>query len=168
MHGCFLDPDRTAPSTADEAARQFTEGQVSTCMRPIGPRCAYGEAAPIPAVRGVPIKLINSTKAGAHHNHRGTCEQYIKGGKDAVKWTRPSCRSFAAYAIRLQLQALAYNLGNFMRTLAMRKTAEPWSLTSLREKLIKMGAKILSHGRYTTFQMPRSRCRDRCSRKSGC
>ena len=33
------------------------------------------------------------------------------------------------------------------------KTAAPWSLTSLREKLIKIGAKIVSHGRYVTFQM---------------
>ena len=49
--------------------------------------------------------------------------------------------------------SLAYNLGNFMRTLAMPKTAEPWSLTSLREKLIKIGAKVVSHGRYVTFQM---------------
>ena len=67
--------------------------------------------------------------------------------------TRLSCRTFAANAVRLQLHALAYNLGNFMRTLAMPKTAEPWSLTSLREKLIKIGAKIVSHGRYVTFQM---------------
>ena len=48
---------------------------------------------------------------------------------------------------------LAYNLGNFMRTLAMPKTAEPWSLTSLREKLVKIGAKVVGHGRYVTFQM---------------
>jgi hypothetical protein len=89
----------------------------------------------------------------AFYNHRGTCEQYIKEGKGAIKWTRLSCRSFAANAVRLQLHALAYNLGNFMRTLAMPKTAEPWSLTSLREKLIKIGAKIVSHGRYVTFQM---------------
>ncbi len=87
------------------------------------------------------------------YNHRGTCEQYIKEGKGAIKWTRLSCRSFAANAVRLQLHALAYNLGNFMRTLAMPKTAEPWSLTSLREKLIKIGAKVVSHGRYVTFQM---------------
>ena len=51
------------------------------------------------------------------------------------------------------MHALAYNLGNFMRTAAMPKTAEPWSLTSLREKLIKIGAKVVSHGRYVTFQM---------------
>jgi hypothetical protein len=76
----------------------------------------------------------------------------IKEGKGS-KWTRLSCRSFAANAVRLQLHALAYNVGNFMRTLAMPKTAELWSLTSLREKLIKIGAKVVSHGRYVTFQM---------------
>jgi Transposase DDE domain group 1 len=40
-----------------------------------------------------------------------------------------------------------------MRTLALPKAAEPWSLTSLREKLIKIGAKVVSHGRYVTFQL---------------
>src|SRR5205807_6718072 len=73
----------------------------------------------------------------AFYNQRGTAEQWIKEGKGTIKWTRLSCRSFAANAVRLQLHALAYNLGNFMRTLAMPKVAEPWSLTSLREKLIK-------------------------------
>ena len=67
--------------------------------------------------------------------------------------TRLSCRTFAANAVRLQLHVLAYNLGNFMRTLAMPTAAELWSLTSLREKLIKIGAKVVSHGRYVTFQM---------------
>ena len=40
-----------------------------------------------------------------------------------------------------------------MRTLAMPKAVEPWSLTSLREKLVKIGAKVVGHGRYVTFQM---------------
>jgi Transposase DDE domain group 1 len=92
-------------------------------------------------------------RAVAFYNQRGTAEQWIKEGKGAIKWTRLSCRSFAANAVRLQLHSLAYNLGNFMRTLAMPKTAEPWSLTSLRERLIKIGGKVTSHGRYTTFQM---------------
>jgi len=35
----------------------------------------------------------------------------------------------------------------------MLKAVEPWSLTSLREKLIKIGAKVVSHGHYVTFQM---------------
>jgi hypothetical protein len=89
----------------------------------------------------------------AFYNQRGTCEQHIKEGKNAIKWTPLSCRSFAANAVRLQLHALAYNLGNFMRTLAIPETAEPWSLTSLREKLIKIGAKVVAHGRYVTFQL---------------
>ncbi len=89
----------------------------------------------------------------AFYNHRGTAEPRIKEGKGAIKWTRLSCRSFAANAVRLQLHALAYNLGNFMRTLAMPETAEPWSLSSLREKLIKIDARVVSHGRYVTFQM---------------
>ena len=89
----------------------------------------------------------------AFYNKRGTCEQWIKEGKGAIRWTRLSCHSFAANAVRLQLHALAYNLGNFMRTLALPKSAEPWSLTSLREKLIKIGAKVVSHGRYVTFQL---------------
>ena len=84
---------------------------------------------------------------------RVVAEQWIKEGTGAIKWTRLSCRTFAANAMRLQLHALAYNLGNFMRTLAMPKAAEPWSLTSLREKLIKIGAKVVSHGRYVSFQM---------------
>jgi len=30
---------------------------------------------------------------------------------------------------------------------------QPWSLTSLREKLIKIGAKVVRHGRYAIFQL---------------
>jgi hypothetical protein len=89
----------------------------------------------------------------AFYNQRGTCEQYINEGKGAIKWTRLSCRTFAANAVRLHLHVLAYNIGNFMRTLAMPKAVETWSLTSLREKLIKIGAKVVSHGRYVTFQL---------------
>ena len=46
----------------------------------------------------------------AFYNKRGTCEQWIKEAKGAIKWTRLSCRSFADNAVRLQLHALAYNL----------------------------------------------------------
>src|SRR5262245_6877753 len=67
--------------------------------------------------------------------------------------TRLSCRTFAANAVRLQLHALAYNLGNFLRTLATPEPIKDWSLTSLTEKLIKIGAKVVSHGRYVVFQM---------------
>ena len=49
--------------------------------------------------------------------------------------------------------ALAYNLANFMRTLALPEEVEHWSLTTLREKLVKIGAKVVRHGRYVTFQL---------------
>jgi Transposase DDE domain group 1 len=89
----------------------------------------------------------------AFYNKRGTCEQWMKEGKGAIKWTRLSCRSFAANAVRLQLHALAYKLGNFLRALATPEPIKDWSLTSLKEKLIKIGAKVISHGRYVAFQM---------------
>ena len=89
----------------------------------------------------------------AFYNKRGTCEQWIKEGKGAINWTRLSCRTFAANAVRLQLHALAYNLGNFLRTLATPEPIKEWSLTSLKAKLIKIGAKVVSHGRYVAFQM---------------
>ena len=47
----------------------------------------------------------------------------------------------------------AVNMGNFLRTLALPEAVEHWSLTALREKLIKIGAKVVRHGRYITFQM---------------
>ena len=84
---------------------------------------------------------------------RGTAEQWIKEGKNAINWTRLSFRTFAANAVRLQLHTLAYNLGNFLRTLATPEPIENWSLTSLKEKLIKIGGKVVNHGRYIAFQM---------------
>ena len=89
----------------------------------------------------------------AFYNQRGTAEQWIKEGKNAVRWTRLSCRSLRANAVRLQLHALAYNLANFFRTLVLPDEVEQWSLTTLREKVVKIGAKVVTHARYTVFQM---------------
>src|ERR671927_1782307 len=89
----------------------------------------------------------------AFYNQRGTAEQWIKEGKNAVIWTRLSCRHFAANAVRLQLHALAYNLGNFLRTLALPDEVRQWSMTTLRERLVKIGARIVRHPRSVTFQM---------------
>jgi hypothetical protein len=49
--------------------------------------------------------------------------------------------------------APAYNLGNFLRRLALPRSVKHWSLTTLREKLIKIGAKVVRHSRYVMFQM---------------
>jgi hypothetical protein len=87
------------------------------------------------------------------YNQRGTAEQWIEEGKNAVKWTKLSCHDFVDNQVRLQLFALAYNLGNFLRRLALPRSVKHWSLTTLREKLIKIGAKVVSHWRYVFFQI---------------
>ncbi len=86
-------------------------------------------------------------------NRRGTAEQWIKEGKNAVKWTRLSCQNFKDNQARIQLFSLAYNLGNFLRRLALPRSVKHWSLTTLRERLIKIGAKVVRHAKYETFQM---------------
>ena len=48
---------------------------------------------------------------------------------------------------------LAYNLGNFLRRLALPASVMDWTLTTLRVKLIKTGAKVMHHSRYVIFQM---------------
>ena len=87
------------------------------------------------------------------YNKRGTAEQWIKEGKYALNWTRLSCHDFDDNQVRLQLFALAYNLGNFLRRLALPKKVKDWSLRTLKEKLIKIGAKVVRHSRYVIFQM---------------
>jgi len=87
------------------------------------------------------------------YNHRGTAEQYIKEGKNAVTWTRLSCHRFAANSVRLQLHALAYNLAKFLRTLAPPEEVRQWPMTTLRDRLVKIGARIVRHGRSISFQM---------------
>jgi hypothetical protein len=54
---------------------------------------------------------------------------------------------------RSRLHALAYKVANFMRIPSLPKQVEYWSLTTIREKLVKVGAKVFAHGRYVTFQM---------------
>jgi hypothetical protein len=87
------------------------------------------------------------------YNGRGTAEQWIKEGKYAIHWTRLSCHRFRANQVRLQLFVLAYNLGNFLRRLALPNTVKDWSLRSLQVKLIKTGARVVHHARRIIFQM---------------
>jgi hypothetical protein len=87
------------------------------------------------------------------YNRRGTAEQWIKEGKNAVTWTKLSCRRFKDNAARLQLFALAYNLANFLRQLVLPKPIKGWTLTTLRVKLIKIGAKVVAHSKYVIFQL---------------
>ena len=70
-----------------------------------------------------------------------------------MKWTRLSCHDFVDNQVRLQLFVLAYNMGNFLRQAVLPRWVRHWSLTTLREKLIKIGAKVVRHSRQVVFQM---------------
>jgi Transposase DDE domain group 1 len=82
------------------------------------------------------------------YNKRGTAEQWIKEGKQAAAMTRLSCHRFRANQVRLWLSVLAYNLGNLWRRLALPKTIGSWSLTSLQQRLVKTGGRLIKHARY--------------------
>jgi hypothetical protein len=82
------------------------------------------------------------------YNKRGPAEQWIKEGKQATHWTRLSCHRFRANEARLQLSLLAYNLGNLWRRLVLPKRIDAWSLTSLQQRIVKTGGRLIKHARY--------------------
>ena len=114
--------------------------------------CHAGEL--FPGIGFIVTNLRWRSKIVTHlYNKRGTAEQWIKEGKIALTWTRLSCHDFRDNEVRLQLFALAYNLGNFLRRLALPRKVKHWSLTTPRAKLIKIGAKVVHHSRCVTFQL---------------
>jgi hypothetical protein len=95
----------------------------------------------------------HSKRVVSFYNRRGTAEQWIKEGKNALKWTRLSCRRFKGNAARLQLFAWAYNLANSLRQLALPRSIRSRNLTTSREKLVRIGAKVVRHAKYVIFQL---------------
>ncbi len=90
------------------------------------------------------------------YNQRGKAEQWIKEGKNAVKMTRLSCRRFRANEVRLRLSLIAYNLGNLWRRLALPARIADWSLTSLQQRLVKTGGRLVRHARYRWIMLAES------------
>ena len=65
--------------------------------------------------------------------------------------TRLSCHRFRANEVRLWLSVIAYNLGNLWRRLALPAAVANvanWSLTSLQQRLVKTGGRLIKHARY--------------------
>jgi hypothetical protein len=82
------------------------------------------------------------------YNKRGTAEQWIKEGKQAVKMTRLSCHRFRSNEVRMWLSVMAYNLGNLWRRLVLPQRIGNWSLTSLQQRLVMTGGRLVKHARY--------------------
>src|ERR687892_1592876 len=107
-----------------------------------------------PRVGFIVTNLRYPAKGIVHfYNGRGTAEQWIKEGKQALHWTRLSCHKFVANQVRLGLFILAYNLGNFMRRLALPEPMQHWSLTRLQTRMIKTGGRLVRHARRLVFQL---------------
>lgn len=87
------------------------------------------------------------------YNQRGTAEQYIKERKQAINSTRSSCRRMAQNEVRLQPHAQAYYLGVFLQKADLPEEVADWSLTSLRTRLTKIGARVVRLARAITFQL---------------
>ena len=62
--------------------------------------------------------------------------------------TRLSCHRFRLNEVRLWLSVIAYNLGDLWRRLALPKRIDNWSLTSLQQRLVKTGGRLVRHARY--------------------
>src|SRR5260370_4645018 len=82
------------------------------------------------------------------YNKRGTAEQWIKEGKHVVKMTRLSCHRFRSNEVRIWLSVIAYNLANLWRRLELPKRISNESLTSLQQRLVKTGGRLIKHARY--------------------
>jgi len=94
-------------------------------------------------------KLDRALKVSrAEKNQTGGAEQWIKEGKQATHWTRLSCHRFRPNEARLQLSLRAYNLCNLWRRLVLPKRIDAWSLTGLRERLVKTGGRLIKHAGY--------------------
>jgi hypothetical protein len=103
----------------------------------------------VPRVWFIVTSLAASSLAVVRfYNKRGTAEQWIKEGKQAVAMTRLSCHRFRANEVRLWLSLIAYNLGNLWRRLALPAPIGKWSLTSLQQRLVKSGGRLIQHARY--------------------
>ncbi len=102
-----------------------------------------------PRVRFIVTNLTLPSRAVVRfYNKRGTAEQWIKEGKQAVKMTRLSCHRFRSNEVRLWLTIIAYNLGNLWRRLVLPQRIGNWSLTSLQQRLVKTGGRLVKHARY--------------------
>jgi hypothetical protein len=127
-----------------QATNRWSGSRAFSTRRPVGRRRGGGGGGRVP-LRGIvpPRGLYRHKPHGGEpavvrfYNKRGTAEQWIKEGKQAVKMTRLSCHRFRANEVRLWLSVIAYNLGNLWRRLALPAPIGKWSLTNLQQRLVK-------------------------------
>jgi Transposase DDE domain group 1 len=82
------------------------------------------------------------------YNKRGTAEQWIKEGKQATHWTRLSCQRFRANEGAPAAERARLHPGESLAAIGLPTRVETWSLTSLQQRLVKTGGRLVKHARY--------------------
>ena len=84
---------------------------------------------------------------------RGKMENFIKEGKSGFDFSSVSSHSRVVNANRLQVHALAYNLFNWFRRLALSASMRKQRIDTIRLKLLKVAAKAVHSARYIVFKL---------------
>ena len=84
---------------------------------------------------------------------RGTMENYIKESKNGFDFAAVSSSSKIVNANRLQIHALAYNIFNWFKRLALSASMRKQQVNTIRLKLLKIAAKVVHSARYITFKL---------------
>jgi hypothetical protein len=120
-----------------------------TKARRVAAKVGFHSGELFPRVGFIVTNLETDSRAVVRfYNKRGTAEQWIKEGKQAVKMTRLSCHRFRSNEAPLWLSLIAYNPGNPWRRLALPLRVGNWSLASLQQRLVKPGGRLIKHARY--------------------
>lgn len=101
-------------------------------------------------VTNMPIELEQVVR---YYCNRGTMENFIKEGKNSFDFERMSSSSFKTNANKLQIAMLAYNLNNWFRRLCFEKEDQHLRMESIRSKLIKVAAKVVTHARRISINL---------------
>ena len=84
---------------------------------------------------------------------RGLMENFIKESKSGFDFASVSSHSRIVNANRLQVHALAYNIFNWFRRLALSANMRKQRIDTVRLKLLKIAAKVVHSARYITFKL---------------
>lgn len=84
---------------------------------------------------------------------RGLMENFIKESKSGFDFDSVSSHTRIVNANRLQVHALAYNIFNWFRRLALSANMRKQRIDTVRLKLLKIAAKVIHSARYITFKL---------------
>jgi hypothetical protein len=90
------------------------------------------------------------------YQKRGTMENYIKEAKNGFRLDQMNSHSFQVNEVRMMLSLLAYNLTNWLRTLAFPPEQKNMQIDTIRTRIIKVASKLVKSGRSLYFKLSSS------------